>query len=265
MRTRVPQRKNEPTPLQLSVSEGGVAAEGATRRACASGNLWRARHFRPSLNDPNQALQAMLQGGGLRTSLFPPDKAPTDIEFRGCKLGGGPAGNGKFPKKYQRDQGTSMTCWSIVATVTPLVLSDGTPLTDPSEIPKWKEAEVDKALVRQINGLKSDDGHPIKDCIEGLAKGETADRSLGKIKQIHFQNKGNVSATWASPDYNYNWQKGSMCVKDLTDKTSPCKIVTTSAPSASGGGEKKGAMTQRPSETQYAGDLVSTEEGERLA
>jgi hypothetical protein len=197
---------------------------------------------------------------------IPADKAPTDIDFRGCKLGEAPQQMETFRKNIGATKARGMTCWSIVATVTPLVLPDGTPLTDPSQIPQGKEGDVDKALVKQINGLKSDDGHPVKDCIEGLAAGETADRNLGKIKQLYFQHKGNLSATWASPEYNHNWQQGSMCVKDLTATTSPCKIVTTSAPAATTGSSGgRSSMVEQPSETQYAGDLVSTKEGESIA
>jgi len=49
-------------------------------------------------------------------------------------------------------------------------------------------------------------------------------------------------------------------LKELTDKTSPCKIVTTSATSASGSTQKKGALIEQRSETRYPGDLVSTKE-----
>ena len=57
-----------------------------------------------------------------------------------------------------------------------------------------------------------------------------------------------------------------MCVKDLTADTSPCKIVTTSAPAApTGGASGKSTMIEEPAQTQYAGDLVSTKEGEQIA
>jgi hypothetical protein len=196
---------------------------------------------------------------------MPADKAPTDIDFRGCKLGETPQEMETFRKNIGAARARGMTCWSIVSPVTPLILPDGTPLTDPGQIPQGKEGEVDRALVKQINGLKSDDGHPVKDCIEGLAAGETADRNLSKIRRLYFQHHGNLSATWASPEYNHNWQTGSMCVKDLTDTTSPCKIVTATAPATTSGTGKKSSMAAPTPATQYPGDLGSTKEGERIA
>ncbi|MBA2434605.1 MAG: DUF4157 domain-containing protein [Verrucomicrobiota bacterium] len=197
---------------------------------------------------------------------IPADKAPALIDFRGCKLGDAPQEMETFRQNVGAQKARGMTCWSIVSVVTPLVLPDGTELTDPSQIPKGKEGEVDAALVKQVSGLKSADGHAVKDCIEGLAKGETAAKNMTKIKRLYFAHKGNLAAVWASPEYNYDWQKGSMCVKDLTDQTSPCKITTTAAPAAapSGGQKKQGAMLERPSGTLYAGpDRV--EGGDQLA
>jgi hypothetical protein len=157
-----------------------------------------------------------------------------------------------------------MNCWSIVATVTPLTIG-GVDLTSPSQIPKGKEAEVYAALKTQINNLKSDDGHSVKNCIAGLNAGETADGNFEKVKKLYWEHKGNLAAVWASPEYNHDWQEGSRCVKDLTEKTSPCKIVTATAPAQSGGTEKKGALLEiKPSDTEYAGDLTRDKPGETV-
>ena len=196
---------------------------------------------------------------------IPADKAPTDIDFRGCKLGEAPQQMETFRKNIGATRARATNCWSIVRAATPLVLADGTQLTDVSQIPQGMERKVDQALVRLINAFKTDDGHSVKDCIEGLAKGESAARNFNKIKQLYFQHRGNLTATWASPEYNHDWQEGSMCVKDLTATTDPCKIVTTSAPAAPAGSSTgKSSRIEQPSETQYAGDLVSTQEGERV-
>lgn len=197
---------------------------------------------------------------------MPADKAPVLIDFRGCKLGNAPQEMETFRKNIGAQKARGMTCWSIVNVVNPMTLPDGTLLTDPSQIPKGMEAKVDAALAQQVNQLKSADGHSVKNCIEGLAKGETAAKNMAKIKRLYFEHKGNLAAVWASPEYNYDWQEGSMCVKDLTDTTSPCKITTTSAPAAapSGGQKQKGAMLEQPSDTLFAGpDQV--EEGDQFA
>ena len=196
---------------------------------------------------------------------MPADKAPTDIDFRGCKLGEAPKEMETFRQNIGATRARGMNCWSIVTVVSPLLVG-GTPLTSPSQIPQGQERDVDNALRQQINRLKSDDGHAVKDCIEGLAPGEKADRNFAKIKQIYFEHRGNLAATWASPEYNHDWQEGSMCVKDLTANTSPCKMVTTPAPAPiTGGAGGKTTMTEEPAQTRYAGDLVSTKEGEQIA
>ena len=195
---------------------------------------------------------------------LPADKAPVDVDFRGCKLGDAPGEMETFRKNIGAKSARGMTCWSIVNTVTPLVLPDGTPLTDKSQIPAGMEKAVDEALVKQIANLKSKDGHAVKDCIEGLAAGETAKANFAKVKNLYFAHKGNLAAVWASPEYNYTWQKDSKCVKDLTETTSPCKFVKTVAPppAATGGTENKGAMLEP---TGGAGDLVSAQDGDRMA
>jgi hypothetical protein len=193
---------------------------------------------------------------------LPADKAPTDIDFRGCKLGEAPEQMEAFRKNTGAKSARATNCWSIVATVTPLTVS-GAALTDESQIPKGQEADVDKALKNQINGLKSDNGQSVKNCLIGLARGETADQNFAKLKRIYFQNKGNLTAGWASPEFNNDWQKGSICVKDMTATSEPCKIVTTAAPTAPAGSTSpKGAMLEEPSENQYAGDPLDQREGD---
>jgi hypothetical protein len=131
------------------------------------------------------------------------DVAPTSIHpcwLSRLQLRRSGSGNGNLPQEYWRDQGTGNDLLEHRRNRDAARSSRRTPLTDPSQIPKGKEGGVDKALVKQINGLNSDDGHPVKDCIEGLVAGETADRNLSKIKQLYFQHHGNLSDTWASPE-----------------------------------------------------------------
>ena len=67
----------------------------------------------------------------------------------------------------------------------------------------------------------------------GLNRGETAAGSFTKLRQRYFAHRGRLVAGWASPDLNNNWQKGSLCMKDLTATTTPCNLVTTQgAPAA---------------------------------
>ena len=197
---------------------------------------------------------------------LPPERVPNEVDFRGCKLGEAPDQVEKFRQNVGAKTAKAMNCWSMVKTVTPLTIG-GVDLTSPSQIPKGQEAAVYAALKTQINGLQSDDGKSVKNCIAGLKAGETADGSFEKIKKLYWEHKGNLAAVWASPEYNHNWQEGSRCVKDLTDKTTPCKVVTASEPAPAAGGEKKkGAFLEQPSsDMRYAGDLMSEQEGESVA
>ncbi len=179
---------------------------------------------------------------------LPADKAPKEVDFRGCKLGEAPAQMESFRQNVGAQSSRATNCWSIVATATPLTTSDGTPITSRAGIPKGLEATFDAMLRQHVNNLKSEDGRRVKDCLIGLAKGETADKQFAKIKQIYFRNAGNLTAGWASPVFNRVWQKESICVKDMTETTSPCKVVKTAAPPSpppqSGG--KKQTMSAPP-------------------
>jgi hypothetical protein len=193
------------------------------------------------------------------------DKAPTEIDFRGCKLGEAPEQVEKFRKNIGAKSAQALNCWSIVHVATPLVVG-GVPLTSPDQVPAG--ADFGAALKQQINNLKSDDGKAVKNCIAGLKAGETADGNFEKVKKLYWEHKGNLAAVWASPEYNHTWQEGSKCIKDLTDKTSPCKIVTATepTPAAGAGAQPKGAFLEpQPTDTEYAGDLTQTREGESVA
>jgi hypothetical protein len=155
---------------------------------------------------------------------LPADKAPLLVDFRGCKLGDAPAQMETFRQNIGAHKARATNCWSFVATVTPLTI-DGAELTSESQIPAGMEKQVNEALMQQINGLKSADGKSVKNCLTGLGPGESADKNFKKIRSLYFKNAGNLSAGWVSPEFNENWQEGSMCVKNMTETTSPCKIV----------------------------------------
>lgn len=199
---------------------------------------------------------------------LPADKTPKEVDFRGCKLGDAPGQMETFRQNVGAQSARATNCWSIVSVAEPLVAPDGSLITSPSHVPKGEEANFDNALRRQLNNLKSSDGKRVKDCLIGLAKGETADKQFAKIKQIYFKNAGNLTAGWASPVYDYSWQKESICVKDMTETTSPCKIVKTPAPPpkpASSGG-KQSMLAPMPGERLDAiADTPSSESEEALA
>lgn len=181
-----------------------------------------------------------------------------EVDFRGCKVGDAPGAMESFRKTVGAQSTRGSNCWAFSQRVTPLTL-EGVPVTSPTQIPKAKgaKAEFDKFLLNQLAGMTSADGKPVQNCLIGLAKGEKANKkTLGKIWKLYWANNGNLVASWASPDYNENWQKGSICSKDMTADTKPCAVVETKAPAAAvptGGGKTsvlEGTEVGGPSRTE---------------
>jgi len=187
-------------------------------------------------------------GATLKTG-FASGMEPVTVDFRGCKVGSAGSELESFRSGVGAKSAKGSTCWTFTQRVTPLTL-DGVDVTSPSQIPKGRQARFDEALLKQIDGLKSDDGTSVKNCLVGLAPNENADRAhLSKIWSLYWANNGNLVATWASPQYNHNWQQGSICTKNMTASTSPCAIVEKTAPappSTGGSGSKSGGQQQQP-------------------
>jgi hypothetical protein len=171
------------------------------------------------------------------------------VDFRGCKLGSAKGAMESFRKAAGARSTKGSNCWTFVARVTPLTY-DGADVTKPSQIPKGMEKAFDKALLNQINGLRSEDGKPVKNCLLGLAAGQKAGAgTLNRIWQQYWANNGNLVASWGSPDYNKNWQKDSICTKDMTATSKPCAIVETKAPA---GAAQQGATVFESSDPASA-------------
>lgn len=130
----------------------------------------------------------------------------------------------------QSSKGTN--CWSFVQRATQLTFQ-GADVTNPSQIPKGMQGAFDKALLKHIAGMRTEDKKPVKNCLVGLVASEKAGRkTLAKIWKQYWANQGNLVASWASPDFNKKWQKGSICTKDMTTNTKPCGLVETKAPAS---------------------------------
>jgi hypothetical protein len=188
------------------------------------------------------------------------------VDFRGCKMGEASGAMESFRQTLGAQSVRGTNCWSFVQRVTPLTY-DGVEITSPSQIPEGMQAAFDKALLQQIAGLVTEDKKPVQNCLVGLAPGEKpGTKTLGKIWQLYWANQGNLVASWASPEYNKNWQKGSICTKDMTATTSPCAIVETKAPAPPGGAKQGAAVVQNPqeqvAEVEAAPEAESAPEGE---
>lgn len=76
------------------------------------------------------------------------------------------------------------------------------------------------------------------------------DRTTGAGRVITAPT-GEVGFHWASPDYNEKWQEGSICTEDMTESTSPCRIVKAAASGQEG---KWSMLTIEAPDTRLAGD-----------
>ena len=155
-----------------------------------------------------------------------------EVDFRGCKMGNAPSAMESFRQTVGAQSTRGSNCWTFIQRATPLTL-DGVAVTSPSQIPKGAQAAFDKALLNQLAGMVAENNQSVQNCLLGLAKGEKANaKTLAKIWKLYWANNGNLVASWGSPDFNKNWQEGSICTKDMTANTTPCAIVETKAPPA---------------------------------
>ena len=200
-----------------------------------------------TIDSPGGKLRVKLSDCSKELSGLPANIAPTDLDFRACKLGEAPKELEAARKGAGAKRAHAGNCWSLVKALPPLKVG-GVDITSESQLTDENRGQFDLALKQYLNQLKTDDGRAVKNCLSGLGAGETADNNFPKVRRRYFQHKGNLSAVWASPDYNFNWQNGSICVKDMTSTTSPCKIVTAAEPAAAPApAEKKGASADLPS------------------
>jgi len=181
------------------------------------------------IDSPGGKLMVKVSDCGKELKGLPSNIAPTDVDFRGCQLGQAPQELESFRQSVGAKSARSGNCWTLVKTM-PTFMYGGVPLTRESQIKEGDQAAVNAALKTQLSNLKSDNGRPVKNCVEGLARGETADANLTKLRKLYFARNGHLTAAWASPEYNFNWQKDSLCIKDLTPDTNPCSSVVAEAP-----------------------------------
>lgn len=155
------------------------------------------------------------------------------VDFRGCNVGNAGAELASFRGAVGAQSAKGSTCYAYIQHVTPLTL-DGAEITRPDQIPKGRQEAFNRALMRQLQGMRSEDGKPVADCLLGLKPGERATRkNLDKVWRQYWANAGHLIASWGSPDYNATWQEGSICTNHMTASTKPCAVVEKTAPAAS--------------------------------
>jgi len=163
-------------------------------------------------------------GSALKGAL-PPENAPLTVDFTGCKVGTAGEELESFREAIGAEEAKANNCSTFTAEGSPVIV-DGTTITEESQLPEDRVAAFDNGLLDQVRSMTSEDGHRVGDCILGLARKQKATRkNLKRIKELYFANQGRLVASWASPEFNRNWQKGSICTKDMTTTTKPCSVV----------------------------------------
>jgi hypothetical protein len=189
---------------------------------------------------PISSLGATLKQG------FAAGMEPVTVDFGGCKVGAAGIELEAFRSAVGSQSAKSTNCWSFSAHVSPLTFG-GDDITSPSQIPQSAQKRFDHALLKQLDGLKAKNGVSVKNCLIGLAPGETFNAAnLKKVWAIYWANAGNLVAIWNSPQYSENWQKESICRKDMTEATKPCSVVEKTAPPASATKPPAGSGTTAP-------------------
>jgi Domain of unknown function (DUF4157) len=168
---------------------------------------------------------------------LPADKTPQVIDFRGCKLGEASEELGRFRQAVGAKEARAVNCWSFDNVVGPVSIG-GSPIKSESDLTNDNKATFEKGLGMLVETLKAENGTSVKNCILGLAAGETAAKNMAKIRKQYFATGGYITAEWVSPEYNHEWQEGSKCRKDLTESTSPCKITSKKAEPPAESGKK---------------------------
>jgi Domain of unknown function (DUF4157) len=155
-----------------------------------------------------------------------------DLDFRGCEVGKA-ADELEIARVAAGAQSAAgSNCWTFTTHAAPLTV-DGMPLVERSQLPSDPVArsQLDGALLQKLRQLQTDDGRSLQRCIQALGKNELPNaKTLPKLWEAYWANKGNLIADWASPDNDRNWQTGSMCMKDMTSQTKPCARVEKKAP-----------------------------------
>ena len=159
---------------------------------------------------------------------LPADKTPQVIDFRGCKLGEASEELGKFRQAVGAKEARAVNCWSFDNVVGPVSIG-GVPIRSESDLDTSNSATFEKGLGMLVDTLKAENGTSVKNCILGLAAGQTAAQNMAKIRKQYFATGGYLTAEWVSPEYNHEWQEGSKCRKDLTESTTPCKLTSKKA------------------------------------
>lgn len=168
-------------------------------------------------------------GSGLKGAL-PSELAPVTVDFRGCKIGEAGSEMESFRKDIGATEAVATNCWTFTQEATPIII-DGAEVTEESQIPENMKNAFNKNLLDQVAGMTSEDGTRVGNCLIGLARGQKASKkNLPRIKELYFGNQGRLVASWASPDFNKTWQKGSRCSKDVTTTSKPCGLVKKVAP-----------------------------------
>ena len=178
---------------------------------------------------------------------FAPGMEPVSVDFRACRVGAAGRELESFRSAVGAQSAKGTNCYTFTNVSIPLISPEGEQVTKPGQIPASMQKKYDQILLKQLDMMKADNGVPVKNCLSGLAAGEAASAAnLKKIWSLYFANDGELVAAWASPENDKNWQKGSICMKDMTESTQPCSVVEKKAPPASGTTPPEGSGTTTP-------------------
>jgi hypothetical protein len=187
---------------------------------------------------------------------FPAGNAPSSIELHGCNVGQAEEELSSFQARTGAKSASATNCFTWGHAMGP-IRSMGNDITKRTDLDtEEKKTAFNADFPKFVSKMKSDNGVYVGNCIMGLRPGQIASANIELLKDIYFRNEAKLVAEWASPGNNKNWQNGSICFKDLTANTAPCKLIIKKAEAMEVGDETETRMAE--SEQQQNSGIEET-------
>jgi hypothetical protein len=144
----------------------------------------------------------------------PADKAPQNVDFRGCSAGTSPKAMNQIRGALGAKSVLAGNCYAVIQNTTPVKIG-GKEITQPSDVTEENRPEFEKLRKRTVKKLG-----PAKKCI------------LNNSEKGYFAVGGKYVALWFNTSLSTEWKKDeSVCYNEINPQT----VDPNQAPAASKG------------------------------
>ena len=145
---------------------------------------------------------------------MPADKAPQNVDFRGCSVGTSPKAMNQIRGVLGAKSVLAGNCYAVIQNTTPVKIG-GKEITQASDVTEENRPEFEKLRKRTVNKLV-----PAKKCI------------LNNSDKGYFAMGGKYVALWFNTSLSAEWKKDeSICYNEINPQT----VDPNQAPAASKG------------------------------